>query len=101
MTRRTRSLNLIGVGLVVVVVIGGVLAYRAISSRVSLVGILARGEAGHINVPDGFEVKIFAEGLDRPRFINFDPEGKLYVAERGANRIVILEDKDGDGRSDS
>ena len=100
-TRRRRILNLIGVGLIVAVVIGGVLAYRTISSQVSLVGILARGEAGQINVPEGFDVNIFAEGLARPRFINFAPDGRLYVAERGANRIVILEDKDGDGRSDS
>ncbi len=99
--RRKRILNLIGVGLVSVVVIGGVFAYRAISSQVSLVGILARGEAGKINVPEGFEVNIFAEGLDRPRFMNFDADGKLFVAERGANRILILEDQDGDGRSDS
>ncbi len=96
-TRRKRILNLIGAGLIVAVVIGGVLAYRTISSQVSLVGILARGEAGQINVPEGFDVKIFAEGLARPRFINFAPDGRLYVAERGANRIVILEDKDGVG----
>lgn len=101
MTRRRRTLNLIALGLVIVVVIGGVLAYRAISSAVSLVGVLAQGEEGQISLPEGFEIGIFAEGLDTPRFINFGPDGKLYVAERGANRIVTLEDKDGDGRSDS
>jgi glucose/arabinose dehydrogenase len=101
MTKRRRILYLIAVGLVIVVVISGVLAYRAISSTVSVVGILARGEEGRIRVPEGFEVGIFAEGLDRPRFMNFGIDGKLYVAERKANRIVTLEDTDGDGRSDS
>jgi hypothetical protein len=84
MTKRRRILYLIAVGLVIVVVISGVLAYRAISSTVSVVGILARGEEGRIRVPEGFEVGIFAEGLDRPRFMNFGTDGKLYVAERGA-----------------
>ena len=28
------------------------------------------------------------------------PDGHLYVAERGADRILILENRDGDGRSD-
>lgn len=101
MTGRKRVLNLIAVGLVVVIVVGGVLAYRAISKQVSLVGLLAKGGSGQINVPEGFEIGIYAEGLDRPRFMNFGPDGKLYVAERGADRIVILEDRDGDGRSDS
>ena len=101
MTKRRRILNLIAVALVVVVVIGGVFAYRAVTSQVSLVGILARGDEGQISVPEGFEVGIFAEGLDRPRFMNFGPDGRLYVAERGANRIVVLDDEDGDGRSDS
>lgn len=83
-----------------VLLVIGVLAYRAISSQVNLVGMTARGGATEVRVPNGFEVGIFAEGLDGPRFMEFDSNGKLYVAERGADRIVILEDRDGDGRSD-
>ncbi len=101
MKNQRRTLIRIALGLVVVVMIGGVLAYRAISSQVSLVGVFAQGELGQIRVPEGFEIAVFAEGLDRPRFMNFGPDGKLYVAERRGNRIVTLEDKDGDGRSDS
>ncbi len=101
MARKRRIFGLIGLGLLAVLLVGGYLAYRAISSRVNLVGILATGDVAQIRLPDGFVIEIFAEGLDRPRFIRFGPEGKLYVAERGANRIIILEDRDGDGRSDA
>lgn len=101
MPRRSRILGVVALGLVAVLLVGGYLALRAISGQVNLVGILAKGEAGQIHVPEGFEVGIFAAGLDSPRFMHFGPDGKLYVAERGANRIVVLEDEDGDGRSDS
>jgi len=53
-----------------------------------------------IQVPPGFQVELFATGLNGPRFINFGPDGSLYVAERGANRIVALADRDHDGSSD-
>ncbi len=99
MRRKSRTLGLLAIATVLLV--GGYLAYGAISSRVNLAGILARGKAAQVDVPEGFEVGIFADGLDGPRFMQFGPDGKLYVAERGANRIISLEDKDGDGRSDA
>jgi glucose/arabinose dehydrogenase len=54
----------------------------------------------NVNVPDGFRVEVFAEGLNGPRFIAFGPDGVLYVADRGAGRIVALPDADGDGVAD-
>jgi glucose/arabinose dehydrogenase len=68
---------------------------------VNLLGILAKGQEADVQVPEGFEIKVFADGLDKPRFMRFNSEGELYIAERGADRIVILADEDGDGRSDS
>ena len=53
-----------------------------------------------IQVPPGFQVELFATGLNGPRFINFGPDRSLYVAERGANRILALADRDHDGSSD-
>lgn len=53
-----------------------------------------------VNVPPGFHVNVFATGLQEPRFIHFGPEGALYVAERAANRILVLEDTDHDGTAD-
>ncbi len=62
---------------------------------------------------DGFEVNLFAADpiLAKPLQINFDPQGRLWVASsevypqikpgQAANdRVLILEDRDGDGKAD-
>jgi len=53
-----------------------------------------------LRVPPGFQVNLFASGLNGPRFIRFGPDGLLYVAERSANRVVTLADRDRDGTAD-
>lgn len=45
----------------------------------------------------GFVVSVFAEGLQGPRMMALGPDGQIYVAERGAGRILRLVDGDGDG----
>lgn len=71
-----------------------------LSEQVNLVGFLGRGGPTQAQVPRGFAIEPFAQGLDGPRFISFGPDGHLYVAERGAGRIVRLPDRDGDGEVD-
>ncbi len=56
--------------------------------------------AGQINLPPGFGISVFARGLATPRNIVIGPDGQLYVAERGAGRIVRLPDRNHDGLSD-
>jgi putative heme-binding domain-containing protein len=64
-------------------------------------------------VADGFEVNLFAADplLAKPIQINFDPAGRLWVAssevypqiqpgQTANDKVLILEDADGDGRSD-
>jgi glucose/arabinose dehydrogenase len=41
-------------------------------------------------VPDGFSVDLFADGLDTPRVIRVAPNGDVFVAETGANRIDVF-----------
>lgn len=53
-----------------------------------------------IRLPPGFGISVFAEGLRDPRMMALSPDGQLYVAERGAGRIVRLPDRDGDGIAD-
>lgn len=53
-----------------------------------------------LSVPPGFRANVFAAGLSGPRFLQFGPEGDLYVADRLKDRIVALRDADGDGVSD-
>ncbi|HJZ56523.1 MAG TPA: PVC-type heme-binding CxxCH protein, partial [Gemmataceae bacterium] len=65
-----------------------------------------------MTLPDGFQATVFAAEPDVVQPISFciDDRGRLWVAEAlnygewqptGKDRIVILEDKDGDGRADT
>jgi glucose/arabinose dehydrogenase len=53
-----------------------------------------------IALPPGFRINVFAQGLNSPRMLVIGPDGALYVAERGAGRILRLPDRDGDGQGD-
>jgi glucose/arabinose dehydrogenase len=61
-----------------------------------------RGDPGRTDLllPEGYAADVFAEGLDHPRFMAVAPDGTLFVAEQGANRVVALPDRDADGRAD-
>ncbi|HEY9698122.1 MAG TPA: sorbosone dehydrogenase family protein [Trichocoleus sp.] len=50
-----------------------------------------------LNVPAGFEVNVYAEGLDRPRWLALTPTGEVLVTETRQNQIRMLSDRDGDG----
>lgn len=69
--------------------------------RISLQTLTSPAGVSGIKVPLGFAVNLFATGLKGPRFIRFGPDGVLYVAERGAGRIVALADRNGDGSAES
>ena len=54
-----------------------------------------------LNLPPGFSPSIFAvEGLHKPRFMAFDENGVLHVANMGAREILALPDRNGDGVAD-
>lgn len=53
-----------------------------------------------ITLPAGFTISVFYQGLQNPRMLAIGPDGFLYVAERGAGRIVRLPDRNGDGQAD-
>ena len=53
-----------------------------------------------VSLPPGFGLSVFAQGLSDPRMMAPGPDNMLYVAERGAGRIVRLPDRDGDGVAD-
>lgn len=50
-----------------------------------------------LKVPDGFTVNVFAEGLDRPRWLALTPNGDVIVTETRRNRILLLRDANKDG----
>jgi glucose/arabinose dehydrogenase len=57
--------------------------------------------AARLRVPVGFQVRVFAAGLAGPRLMTVGPDGVLYVAERSADRVVRLPDRDSDGLADT
>ena len=61
---------------------------------------IGSGGLAELVVPDEYEVSVFAEGLASPRFMDVSADGVLFVAERGADRVVALPDRDADGRAD-
>ena len=50
-----------------------------------------------LRVPTGFTVNVFAEGLDRPRWLALTPSGDVLVTETRQNRIRLLRDANKDG----
>ncbi len=42
---------------------------------------LAKGPAFDLRVPEGYELKVVAEGMDRSRFISPSPDGRLFITD--------------------
>ena len=67
-----------------------------------------------LNLPPGFKVKLFSDQVDKARFMAWDDQGVLHVANMKPRRgntwspasgrqstVLALPDKDGDGRADT
>lgn len=53
-----------------------------------------------IVVPPGFKVSVAATGLGKPRIMVLREDGSMYVTRRDVGDVLLLSDKDGDGRFD-
>ncbi len=53
-----------------------------------------------LRVPAGFTVNVYAENLDRPRWLALTPSGDVLVTETRENQIRLLRDSNGDGVAD-
>jgi glucose/arabinose dehydrogenase len=52
-----------------------------------------RAPAGFLpTVPKGFRVNVFAKDFKRPRLLTVAPNGDIFLAETGADEVVILRD---------
>lgn len=52
--------------------------------------IVPRPAGAVLRVPSGFTVSVLVTGLDRPRQMRMAPNGDIFLAESGANRIRVL-----------
>jgi glucose/arabinose dehydrogenase len=55
---------------------------------------------GALNLPPGFTVNVFSEGLDGPRLMAFGPSGTLYVTLTREGRVAALVDGNGNGEAE-
>lgn len=53
-----------------------------------------------LQLPDGFKIDVFAEGVENARSMCLSPNGTLFVGTRGKGNVYALVDSDKDGRSD-
>ncbi len=53
-----------------------------------------------LKVPAGFQVNVYADGLEAPRWLALTPNGDVLVTETRQNRIRLLRDTNGDGVAD-
>src|SRR3989344_2026509 len=53
------------------------------------------------NLEPGFQIRVFASDLDRPRVLEFSPGGVLLTSDIGSNEVMALPDKNNDGVADT
>ena len=53
-----------------------------------------------LKVPTGFKVNKFADGMGKPRIMAINSAGQVYVTDREAGVVMLLQDTNGDGLSD-
>jgi glucose/arabinose dehydrogenase len=67
----------------------------ATPSAANVSHIVPRPAGAAPQVPPGFKIELFAEGLGGPRIIRIAPNGDIFVAETGAGRIHVFRGRDG------
>lgn len=60
--------------------------------------VVARPEGSWPQVPEGFKVGLYAEGLDNPRMIRTAPNGDIFVAETSKGQIHVFRGMTADGK---
>jgi glucose/arabinose dehydrogenase len=98
--RRLRNLTIFAIAAFGLLLGAGLLFRAQIGPLLGINLDAGIGGEADLDVPAGYEAQVFASGLDGPRFMDLSPDGTLFVAERGADRVVALPDRDGDGVAD-
>ena len=62
----------------------------ATGSSVNGPKLVRRPDDAKLQVPRGFKIEEYATGLQNPRFLLTAPNGDTFVAETGANKILVL-----------
>jgi len=62
--------------------------------------ITVNGQEHTLNLPKGFNISVFADGLAEPRFFTFTGKDNMVVADKGAGKIYLLKDENDNGQVD-
>jgi len=54
-----------------------------------------------LNAPEGFEISIYADGLESPRQMTETKDGSIIVGSKNGKNVYALQDLDGDGYSEN
>ena len=57
--------------------------------------VVKRPAGAELSVPPDFKIRLFADGLSGPRLLRTAPNGDIFIAETGANRIRVMRADDG------
>src|SRR6056297_893264 len=49
-----------------------------------------------LNLPEGFDIKVFARGVDGARSMAMGNDGTLFVGTRNENTVYAIQDENGD-----
>ena len=71
----------------------------ATPSAANVSRIVPRPSSATPQVPAGFKIELFTEGLSGPRQMRVAPNGDIFVAETSAGRIRVLRATEGSSRS--
>ena len=53
-----------------------------------------------LNLPDGFEISVYADSIENARSMAMSPSGILYIGNRSEGRVWAAKDEDGDFKVD-
>lgn len=64
--------------------------------------VLPQPENATLRIPKDFNIDVYAEGgFTYPRWMALAPNGDVFVADSRANSIIVLRDKDNDGKAET
>ena len=53
-----------------------------------------------INLPDGYKIDLYADGIENARSMALSPKGTLFIGTRSKGSVYALVDTDGDMKGD-
>ena len=64
--------------------------------------VIPRPEGANLTLPEGFQIEVYAEGFERPRFMLEGPSHEILLSDSSeAGSVYLLQDNDEDFKAES